>query len=232
MRRFPRKEAGVTLIELMVAITLVAALSSGMLMAIRTSLMTLEKVDSRLQFNRRVMSVQQILSRQIGGVMPVQGECTNSGRVSVFNGNPQTLHLVSTYSMSEGARGYPQVLELQVIPDGGAGVRLIVNEYLYSGPASTAPFCVNHQFLPAQPNPHSFVLADRLAYCRFIYHDVVPDDPMAGNWLPAWDKPNLPSAVRVDLAPLAADPMHLYMVPVTVPIHIHREVAVPYVDTP
>ena len=64
-------ERGVTLIELMIAITLVAALSTGMLMAMRTGLLTLQKTDDRLQANRRVMSVNQILSRQIGGVMPI-----------------------------------------------------------------------------------------------------------------------------------------------------------------
>src|SRR5580698_9924749 len=101
MRR--ASERGVTLIELMIAITLVAALSSGMLMAIRTSLITLEKVDNRLQSNRRVISVNQILSRQLGGVMPVVGMCGSSGggvgRTAAFNGTAQTLHLVSSFSL-------------------------------------------------------------------------------------------------------------------------------------
>ena len=64
-----QRQAGVTLIELMIAITLVAAISTGMLMAMRTSLITLEKVDARLQSNRRVMGAEQILARQIGGLM-------------------------------------------------------------------------------------------------------------------------------------------------------------------
>ena len=56
-----RDQRGFTLIELMIAITLVAALSTGMLMAMRTSLITLEKIDERLKSNRRVMSVERIL---------------------------------------------------------------------------------------------------------------------------------------------------------------------------
>ena len=85
-----------------------------MLMAMRTALITLEKVNHRLQSNRRVVSVQQILSRQIEGVMPVTGDCRNASggtiaRVPVFNGTDQTLHLVSSYSMSEGSRGTPRI---------------------------------------------------------------------------------------------------------------------------
>jgi prepilin-type N-terminal cleavage/methylation domain-containing protein len=231
-----RQQAGVTLIELMIAITLVAAISTGMLMAMRTSLITLEKVDARLQSNRRVMGTQQILSRQIGGVMPVMGNCPNSSGalvpVAAFNGTEQTLHMVSTYSLAEGARGYPHVLEFQVIPADGGGLRLIVNEYLYSGPASTAPFCLNGVFLPVQAKPDSFVMADRLAYCRFLYRQRIPDAPTAGAWVPVWEQINLPAAVRIEMEPLVPDPAQLPLVNVTVPIHITRDVAGQYADTP
>jgi general secretion pathway protein J len=231
-----RTQRGVTLVELLIAITLVAALSVTMLMAIRTSLITLEKVDARLQSNRRVVSVEQILARQIGGVMPVMGDCSNGtpapDRVPVFVGNQQTLHLISTYSMSEGSRGSPRVLGLQVIPADDGGVRLIVNESPYIGPSSTAPFCASHQFFLVQPNPQSFILADRLAYCRILYHESIPDTPVGGNWVPLWNQANLPSAVRVEMAPLVPDPARLPLVGVTIPIHINREVLGQYVDTP
>jgi prepilin-type N-terminal cleavage/methylation domain-containing protein len=235
LRACKQDQAGVTLIELMIAITLVAAISTGMLMAMRTSLITLEKVDARLQSNRRVMGAEQILSRQIGGAMPVLGDCPNSngalGRFPVFNGTAQTLHLVSTYSLAEGARGYPHVLEFQVIPAGGGGWRLIVNEYLYGGPASTVPFCLNGAFLPVQAKPDSFVLADRLAFCRFLYRQRVPDAPRAGAWVPVWSDISLPAAVRIEMEPLVPDPAQLPLVNVTVPIHITREVGSPYADT-
>jgi prepilin-type N-terminal cleavage/methylation domain-containing protein len=226
-----RGERGVTLIELMIAITLVATLSVGMLMAMRTSMITLEKTDSRLQLNRRVMSAEQILSREISGVMPVLGDCLTSGgvaRLTIFSGTEQTLHLVSTYSLAEGARGSPRILELQVIPAQGGGFRLIVNEHLYSGPLSTAPFCVS----PAEANPQSFVLADRLAFCRFSYHEINLDSPQAGNWVPQWNRPNLPSAVRIEMGRLPGDPSGLPAGPVTIPIHITRNVGAPYDDAP
>jgi prepilin-type N-terminal cleavage/methylation domain-containing protein len=224
-------QRGVTLIELMIAITLVATLSTGMLMAIRTSLITLEKTDARLQSNRRVMSAQQILSHQISGVIPVMGNCPGSEGGAIvhgpfFNGTAQTLRLVSTYSLAEGSRGDPRILEFQVIPLDGGGVRLIVNEHLYSGPASTVPFCASS----AQANPQSFVLADRLEYCRFVYHEMIPESPAAANWIPLWNRPNLPSAVRIEMAPLIIEAGRLPVLGVTVPIHITREVGAPYED--
>jgi prepilin-type N-terminal cleavage/methylation domain-containing protein len=219
-----RPEAGVTLIELMIAITLVAALSVGMLMAMRTSLLTLEKTEGRLQSNRRVMSVERIMSRQIGGLIPVAGRCPGP----VFKGTPQTLQMVSSYSLAEGSRGEPRLLEFQVIPADTGGVRLIVNEFLYTGPLSTLLFCSGQA---AQVTPQSFVLADRLAFCRLSYRESLPDSVLTGPWLPSWDRPNLPAAVRIEMTPLAPEPSHLPLVNVTVPIHITRDIGAPYHDS-
>ena len=176
-------ERGVTLIELMIAITLVAALSTGMLMAMRTGLLTLQKTDDRLQANRRVMSVNNILSRQIGGVMPILGACG-----PVFRGDQQSLRLASTYSMSEGSRGEPRLIELLVTPSDQGGVRLIVNEFLYTGPSSTTQFCGDALITRPTVTPQSFVLADRLASCRILYKESIreSDTPVSGDWLPGW----------------------------------------------
>jgi prepilin-type N-terminal cleavage/methylation domain-containing protein len=230
-----KTQRGFTLIEVMVSVTLVAAIASGMLWAMRTSLITMEKVDARLDSNRRVMSVEQILSRQLSGVMPVTGNCQNASggiiqRVPVFNGTDQTLHLVSSYSMSEGARGYARLLELQVVPSDRGGVRLIVNESLYSGPSSVAPFCMERTFAPGTMTPQSFILADRLAYCRLAYQEWLPMTPANQHWLPVWNKPDLPSAIHVDMAPLTTDAATLPLMSVTVPIHVTREVLNPYAD--
>jgi hypothetical protein len=49
-------------------------------------------------------------------------------------------------------------------------------------------------------------------------------------WLPQWTKPSLPAAVHVAMAPLIPDPARLPLVSVTVPIHIYRDLNVPYTD--
>ena len=129
--------------------------------------------------------------------------------------------------MTGGARGIPQVLRFQVIPGDGGGVRLIVDEQPYVGPASLVPFC---GLAPAEIAGGSFVLGDQLAYCRISYRESRPDSVLAGRWVDVWDRPNLPAAVRVEMASLVPDPRKLPMVSVTVPIHITRDVVALYGD--
>ena len=218
-------QRGVTLIELMVVITLVSAISTGMLMAMRIGLNTLEKTQTRLEENRRAMSVQQLITRQIGGVMPVMAEC--GGARPAFNGTPDTLHLVTTYSLEEGARGFARVVEYRVLA-GPGGFRLTMREGVYFGPASTAPLCPGNAMPPAQAG--AIVLAEDLAYCRFGFHESIPDSLDAGNWVNEWSRPNLPSAVRVEMAPREFNPARLPMATLHIPIHVNREVLGAYAD--
>jgi len=222
------RQKGFTLIELMISITLVAALSTGMMLAMRTSLLSLEKVNSRLQFNRRVMGMERVLTRQIGGVMPVVSDC-GEARIPIFNGTPDSLRLVSSYSMAEGARGYPQFDEFQIVK-GEGGVRLIVTEHLYTGPSSTSPFCGGPPISPAQGSSLSYVLADRLASCSFSYREQIPDQPLSSKWLPSWDRGDLPAAVKIEMTPLDSSAALLPVMNVTVPIRITRQVRTRYED--
>jgi prepilin-type N-terminal cleavage/methylation domain-containing protein len=226
------QEKGFTLIELMISITLVAALATGMLMAMRTSLLSLEKINARLQFNRRVMGMERILTREIGGVMPVMSNCGPAGDIPIFRGTADSLRLVTSYSSAEGARGYPQFDEFQVVK-GDEGLRLVVTEHLFTGPSSTAPFCGGEQIL-TDVTPASLIVADRLAACTFSYRDAVTDTRPSEKWLPNWnlsgDKPDLPGAVKIEMTPLDASPALLPVMNVTVPIHVTRQVRYPYAD--
>lgn len=225
-----KRESGFTLIELMIAVTLVALIATGMLFAMRSALVAYTRIDDRLQANRRVLGVERILSRELGGVMPVVGMCADGGTMPVFNGNAQTLHLVTSYSMTEGARGVPRVLELQVVPADGGGLRLIANEFPYNGPYSTAPLCSGGAFRQPVVTPQSFVVADRLAVCRISYQNYDPQMHMGTEWLTAWTAPDLPAAVHVEMIPMLGDAGRLGLVSVTAPIHVNRSVMADYRD--
>jgi prepilin-type N-terminal cleavage/methylation domain-containing protein len=229
-----RAQRGVTLLELMIAITLVAAISAGLLMAMHTSLLVYEKVNHRLDDNRRVLGLERTLESQVSDVMPVQGSCaTTAGPlmpVSVFNGDAQSLRFVSSFSMAEGARGYPRLVEYQVAPDPSGGVRLMMNERIYTGPAGIAPLCLDRMFLPIQLTQQSIQMAGNLALCQIDYQVPVPDSPLGGAWVPAWNRPNLPHTVRIEMNPLHPDPAGLPMLTLTVPIRVTRQVGVPYPD--
>jgi prepilin-type N-terminal cleavage/methylation domain-containing protein len=238
---------GVTLLELMIAITLVAGLSTGMLMAMRTSLLTYDKTAKRLESNRRFVKTQQMLSDQISAVMPVQGVCLGDagqtvGIPSFLSGSEGMLRLVSSYSIAEGSRGYPQIVEYRVIPEQPGTVRLVATERPYTGPQSTMPYCGNE---PAQSavelsgapsaavvqSGGSYVLAEHLAYCRFSYHEPYNQNRFIETpWLPLWDKPLLPAGVRIEMRAATPNTGGLSVLGVTVPIQVNRDPRMVYVD--
>ncbi len=230
--------AGVTLIELLIAVSLLSLLSAGILMALHVGINAMEKADRRLIDNRRAAGAQRALEQQIAGLVPVAADCVPGPeqapiRVPFFEGSPSTMRFVSSYSLEEASRGYPRILEFQVIPgERGEGVRLVVNERLYTGPLSTGALCVGlgpgpvpgiviPRFRPVETGPQSFVLADRLAYCRFSYLET-PPPPDPDRWVPLWGLPQLPSAVRIDMAPLRPDPARLQPASLVAPIRVTR----------
>jgi prepilin-type N-terminal cleavage/methylation domain-containing protein len=245
-----RSERGVTLLELMIAITLVAGLSTGMLMAMRTSLLTYEKTAKKLESNRRFVKTQQILSDQISAVIPVQGACLGDagqtiGVPSFLSGTEDTLRLVSSYSIAEGSRGYPQIVEYRVIAEQRGSVRLVATERPYTGPQSTTPYCGAAQSAPVSAyefgaqsiapagaeSGASYVLAEHLAYCRFSYHEPYDQNRFIETaWLPLWDKPLLPAGVRIEMRPVVPEAGGLSILGVTVPIQVNRDPRIVYAD--
>ena len=219
-----KNQRGFTLIELMIAVTLVAAISTGMLLAMRTGLMTLEKVDTRLQDNRRVVALQQMLVRQLSSVIPAVGQC-GPNRAALFSGTAQALRMVTSYSLADGARGYPQLVDLEVLPDPEGGFRLIENEHFYFSPFSAVAFCD-----PQGVTPQSFEIAHGLAVCRISYREYIPEAPNGGSWLTGWNRPNLPAALRIEMTPLRVDPSRLMLQTVNIPIRVNREVLGQYDD--
>jgi hypothetical protein len=228
--------AGVTLMELLVAVLLLSLLSVGMVLTMRVALNAMTKTDSRLMANRRVSSIERILNEEISGIIPVTADCMASGqrgpRLTFFQGETQSMRLVSTYSLHEGARGVPMILEFQVIPgEDNEGVRLVVNEQWYTGPRGAGALCIGMghdaitgisapSFVPIQIGSNSFVLSDRLAYCHFSFHDSRSrPQPF---WVDHWVLPTLPDAVRIDLAPIAPDPGRLLPVTLTIPVRVTR----------
>ncbi len=216
------RQSGLTLIEVLIAVTLVSLLSGGMLFALRAAVSALESSERRIGSLRRASGAQRILQQQIAGFLPVMARCGGSPveqggpPVMFFQGLPGVARFVTAYSIQGGARGRPQVVELFVAPRPEGGVRLLVNEIPYTGPAGAGFLCrppapdpatggFMPVFPPPLPGPRSFVLADRLAYCRFLY---LEDDMVyRQEWAPAWKRMDLwPAAIRIEMASLDPSP--------------------------
>jgi prepilin-type N-terminal cleavage/methylation domain-containing protein len=248
-----RTRAGVTLIEVLVAITLLSMLSVAMLFALRIGLMAYSKTNAKLMDDRRVAGAQRILEQELEGIVPAVGPCSGmpdagpgsapSGPMfGFFQAAPNSMRLVSTFSLQQGWRGRPQILELFVVPsDSGEGLRLVVNELPYSGPLAAGRLCTGvtpdpaagvalPHFLPVTAGPNSFVLADKLAFCRFVYlwPPKMPTDPPA--WSPVALGAGWPLAIRVEMGPLQPDPSVLQPLTVTAALHLHLTETIPYGD--
>jgi hypothetical protein len=235
MRR--RSTAGVTLMELLIAVLLMSLLSVGLLFALRIGLNAYSKTQGRLMDNRRVAGAQRILEQELEGLVPVVAKCgagTEGGGTPAqfFQGEPEVMRLVSTFSMQGAWRGQAQILEIFVIPgDDGRGVRLVVNEIPYPGPQAAGRMCLApHQFFPVSASPNSFVLADKLAFCHFSYLDQPPDQNQPLVWLPQFSGTAWPQAVRIEMAPFEPDASRLQPISIVAPIHVFRRPEIPYVD--
>lgn len=242
-----KREAGVTLLEVLIAVTMLSLLSVGMFLSMRIGLSAFSRTNARLMENRRVVGAQRIIDQELEGLLPAQAACgaqqdTPGQRAVMFQGLPDTLTMVSTYSLQEAWRGRAQILQFLIGPsDDGNGIRLMVNETPYTGPLSGGSLCVGTvpdpqtgfplaQFRRPAVGPDSFVLADHLAYCRFTYltPSAKPGEP--GVWLPEWKFKGWPAGIRIEMAPTQPSPAELQPVTVTAPIYITRDPGVQYAD--
>jgi hypothetical protein len=238
-----------TLIEVLVAVTLVGLLMVAVSTSLSIGLRAMERSNGRLEQNRRIVRTQEILEQQIRHLAPVQAACIletpNSPQViPFFQGEALAMRFVSTYSLREGDRGYPKIIELTVIPDDPSkqppGFRLIVNELPYLGPLSAGQLCFGLQFdrsigrpapafLPVRPQPSSFVLADRLQQIQFRYLQPRPR-PQPPIWVQRWGMAELPEAIAIDMLPLAGENPGVQPTSLVLPLRVNRRPGEKYED--
>jgi prepilin-type N-terminal cleavage/methylation domain-containing protein len=206
------REAGMTLIEMLLAVLLFAMISASIGFVLRTGFTSMDKINSKVNFNRRVIGSQKALEQILNGLIPVVTPC--GGQPVGFQGSAGMARFVSSYSLTEGSRGRPQIIELFTVRnDNGPGVRLLVNERPYFGKRSLTAFCA----APVAATPNSFILADRLARCQFQYRRI---DSQIGveMWVTSWIYPEWPSGINVDLAPAEYVANQIQPRPVFVPL--------------
>ena len=245
-----RPTAGVTLMEMLLAVTLVGLLSLGMVFAMRIGLMIFSKTNVRLMDDRKAVGAQRILEQELEGLVPFTLSCTGGesgparpgavpGVTPYFQGDARTMRLISTFSLQQAWRGQPQLLDLSVIPGDTAGVRLVVNEAPFS-PAAAGANCTGvatdpesglaaPKFLPLVFGSRPFVLADQLAFCRFSYL-MRPPQKIKPEWSASAAGMVWPLAIRIEMAPLVPDASRLQPFTIVAPIHLHRQPEIHYVD--
>jgi hypothetical protein len=231
--RFP--EAGVTLVEILVAVTIVTLIAAGMTIVLRVALDGSAKAQNRIASNRKVMGVERVMREQIANLVAVNTSCQPQASTAgvhsqiLFEGKPDHMRFVSAYTLNEAARGMPRLVEYAIIPGAERGVRLVMNEIVYGGPRWLVPVCLGYdtenglrvpQFAPIAVTGASFVLADQLASCRFAYRD--DHDPQKGpQWTQSWARAEWPAAIHIDVVPLVPNPALLQTSSLTVPVAVN-----------
>ena len=231
MRR-RRGTAGLTLMEVVVAITLLSLLSVGLLLSLRVGARAWEAANTTLMLERRIASANTMFHAALEGIAPVLAEferppLASSTTVVFFQGMPESMRFVSAYSLEGGPRGGLRLIELQVV-QGPQGRRVLLNDLPYLGPREAGRFIIGAVdeprtgemrlfFAHIQALKTSFILADELESCSFSYYlQEAAGEP--GRWLPIWPRASeLPNAVAVQIA-ARPDGARLRPVSITVPV--------------
>lgn len=232
--------AGMTLIEILVAVSILALLSTGILMAMRIGFNTMDKTDAHLVHNRRVVNTRRIVESQIAGFVytkaDYQQQPGSHALVDFREFTQSRMRFVTTYSLREAWRGRSRIVVIQVIPgENNRGFRLIANEIPWTGPAQAGRMVAaiapeGPQFTPLEANAESFVLADRLVECRFLYEVQRTDGQPGFIWVPEYNGLLLPRGIRIEMTPMDTAPGEMHAASITVPLPVSRRLGLAYAD--
>jgi general secretion pathway protein J len=89
-------QSGFTLLELVIAMTLLGLITVMMASALQLGARALEAGDERAETANRIRVVQGFLRRQLGQARPVQWEQATGESSLVFEGQPQELRFVAS----------------------------------------------------------------------------------------------------------------------------------------
>lgn len=224
-----RLQRGVTLIELLVSITIVGLLAATALIAWRVSVSAWERAEDRLEHDRAVLAVHQLVAEQIASMTPYQTRLEQRGNVLFFQGEPETARFVSRYSLSHRAASGLYLVEYRVVEEvltqgnreqgtgngqqglgNGAVKQLLLQETpLWGGEQVVAKVAgvdnvsgiLRMRFAPFEAGPAMVVLAEGLAECRFEYY-VPATNRQSGRWVDQVSElgNELPRAMRISMA--------------------------------
>jgi general secretion pathway protein J len=206
-----------TLIEILVAVSLMGLLSVGIVTSLEVGANSWQRARSSLSLDRRIATANSILHSGISGIAPVLAQVPPGRRMEVqsltfFQGEPQSMRFVSSYSVTEGRRGGLQIVELEIV-NSERGRRVLLNQMPYRGPLSAGVLVAGFVrdanfprgrviFEPIRPRATSLIILDELQECRFAYLKAPGHYLGSSAWIDYWDEVNmLPVAVAIRLTP-------------------------------
>lgn len=185
--RGERTAAGFTLLELLVALTLLAVVMSFLVSGLRLGARTWNAGVARSEQAEEFRTTYRVLRQMLGSM---RADIVNAGGQPeyVFAGEARRMRFVAALPQSAVGQGYHVIWLQEVEQDDGAALRLYWR-----------PFGGSEAELPEQDDEQSAELVGGLQKVSFSYFQSAgPGQNEA--WLDGWEsKDDLPVLVRVDL---------------------------------
>lgn len=179
-----RSQDGFTLLELLIAVTLLGLLTTMLLAGFRLGTRHVERQTTRIERSAQIPAVQAFLRSQLADAQPFFDQ-TSGNKTIVFDGRPDGLDFVGVAPESSAVGGL-QLFSVEFDPRTTRQLR--VRWQLFGVPE-----------VGSQQGTHETVLLDRVARAAFSYYGTIP--PAKGPaWHQAWqDMDYLPSLIRLDV---------------------------------
>jgi len=182
------RQRGFSLLEILVAMTLLAAGLALAFATVRAATATAERGEQLSQRSERMRAVEGFLRRRIASALPIGFETLpDTGEQFRFTGESERMRFVADLPDYLG-RGGPHLHDLEVFDDGD-GLRLAVSFTMVAA----------GQSLPARDPRPPDTLAGELSEVRFRYRGLDGENRL-GEWQDQWEEPGvLPLLVSIDI---------------------------------
>jgi general secretion pathway protein J len=189
MMRAPRRSRGFSLLEVLLAITLLALLLAGAMSGIRAATRAMHSGEQNIERTNRLRVAQEFIRRELGRSLPLAfGQEHGSGANFVFQGENDFLRFVAPMP-GHLSRGGPYVQTLE-LARGRNGLQLVFTHNMLNG------FDLD-KLKPDDGMP--VLLLDGIRRGRFEYRKF-DDQNELEDWKDDWENPSvLPVMVRIDL---------------------------------
>ena len=227
-----------TLIEVLVAVALMAMLSAGLFTSLQIGATSWRTTQDALMLDRRIATANALLHSLLVSMVPIEavtppGAALPRYRFTFFQGERRAMRFVSSHSMTAGTRDGLQLTELRASEYSG-GTRVLVKQSRYEGPLSLGALVTGRVSVPGvrggrlvfrqiRALPTSLIAVDQLRSCTFSYLKRRRRAEPA-TWVPAWDERDaLPAAVRIELTPSTKAAQRARALPISIIAPIRAE---------
>ena len=184
----PGSARGFTLLEVMLAIVLLALLLAGTWGAIRTAVHAMHSGEAAIDRTNRLRVAAEFTRHQISRILPLAyGSDDSTGTNYVFEGSANSMRFVAPMP-GYLSKGGPYVQTLRIVGSRGGGKELQFTDSMLNGFELD-----NKESSPADPA----VLLDQIQDGKFEYR-TLDDQGELTDWSDQWDDPSVtPVMVRI-----------------------------------